>query len=98
MSPVNEVVQEGLPELFLRDIPVTGKMPVTRPEIYYGEEPEHYVIVKTNGQRVRLPRSAKAASRPSSKARAASTSAPSSSALLFAWEFGDLNIADLRTR
>ena len=55
MSPVNEVVQEGLPSLFLRDIPVTGKIDVTRPEIYYGEEPDHYVIVKTKDKEFDYP-------------------------------------------
>jgi uncharacterized membrane protein (UPF0182 family) len=55
MSPVNEVVQEGLPALFLRDIPVTGEFEVTRPEIYYGEEPDHYVIVKTRDQEFDYP-------------------------------------------
>src|SRR5690606_38849873 len=55
MSPVNEVVQEGLPNLFLRDIPVTGEVDVTRPEIYYGEEPDHYVIVKTQDEEFDYP-------------------------------------------
>jgi hypothetical protein len=55
MSPVNEVVQEGLPELLIKDIPVSGVLPVTRPEIYYGEEPEHYVIVKTKAQEFDYP-------------------------------------------
>jgi uncharacterized membrane protein (UPF0182 family) len=50
VSPVNSVVQEGLPDLFLRDIPVSGKPALTQPQIYYGEEPEHYVIVKTKAK------------------------------------------------
>jgi uncharacterized membrane protein (UPF0182 family) len=55
MSPVNEVVQEGLPDLLLKDIPVTGRLPVTRPAIYYGEEPEHYVLVKTRAREFDYP-------------------------------------------
>ena len=39
MSPVNVVTEEGLPELFIQDIPPvsTVDIEVTRPEIYYGE-------------------------------------------------------------
>src|SRR5206468_4007366 len=50
VSPVNEVVQEGLPSLLLSNIPVTGAILITRPEIYYGEEPDRYVIVKTKNK------------------------------------------------
>jgi uncharacterized membrane protein (UPF0182 family) len=55
MSPVNVVIQEGLPELWLRDIPITGKLQITRPEIYYGEEPEHYVVVNTKAKEFDYP-------------------------------------------
>lgn len=55
MSPVNEVGQEGLPNLFLQNIPVVGKLPLTRPEIYYGQEPDSYVIVKTKAQEFDYP-------------------------------------------
>ncbi len=50
LSPVNEVVEEGLPNLWVRDIPphsVYPELAVDRPEIYYGELTEDYVIVKT---------------------------------------------------
>jgi uncharacterized membrane protein (UPF0182 family) len=50
MSPVNEVVQEGLPRLFVKDIPLVGSPEVTQPSIYYGELPDHYVIVTTKEQ------------------------------------------------
>lgn len=46
-APVNTVSKEGLPELIIRDIPPTGKINVTRPEIYYGEQTEDFVVVKT---------------------------------------------------
>jgi len=47
MSPVNEVTGEGLPEFFLKNIPPVGKtnLQVDRPEIYYGESTDQYVIV-----------------------------------------------------
>ncbi len=48
-SPVNEVSKEGLPNLFIKDIPpVSGPdLKVDRPEIYYGEKTDDYVLVKT---------------------------------------------------
>jgi uncharacterized membrane protein (UPF0182 family) len=48
MIPVNEVVEEGLPAFFVKDIPPTGDIPVEQPRIYYGEESDHYVIVNTS--------------------------------------------------
>ncbi len=47
MSPVNEITGEGLPNLFLRDVPPVGKLEVTRPEIYFGEKTDSYVITNT---------------------------------------------------
>jgi uncharacterized membrane protein (UPF0182 family) len=48
MSPVNEVTPEGLPQLLVKDIPPTGSIPITRPEIYYGETNDSYVVVDTS--------------------------------------------------
>jgi uncharacterized membrane protein (UPF0182 family) len=49
MGPVSGITKEGLPELYIKDIPpVTSNGPVvTRPEIYYGETENDYVIVDT---------------------------------------------------
>ncbi len=49
MSPVNVVTPEGLPELFVQDIPPvdTVGLNITQPEIYYGESTNDYVIVRT---------------------------------------------------
>ncbi len=50
LSPVNEVLEEGLPNLWVRDIPpraVHPELSVARPEIYFGELTDDYVIVKT---------------------------------------------------
>ncbi|HEX2172915.1 MAG TPA: UPF0182 family protein [Dehalococcoidia bacterium] len=47
MSPVNEVTPEGLPILYLRDVPPQGVLAIDRPEIYYGERATSYVIVNT---------------------------------------------------
>ncbi|HWC29483.1 MAG TPA: UPF0182 family protein, partial [Dehalococcoidia bacterium] len=91
MSPVNEVVQEGLPNLYMRDIPVTGKLPVSRPEIYYGEQPDHYVIVKTTDQEFDYPEGdGNAQTVFEGEGGAALDSIINR--LAFAWEFGDVNI------
>ena len=52
MAPVNQVTPEGLPELFVKDLPPvsTVSVKVTRPQIYYGELTNDYVFVGT-GQR-----------------------------------------------
>ncbi|MFC2037667.1 UPF0182 family protein [Chloroflexota bacterium] len=58
LSPVNEVLEEGLPSLWVRDIPPQSSYPelaLTRPEIYYGELTEEYVIVKTKEQELDYP-------------------------------------------
>jgi uncharacterized membrane protein (UPF0182 family) len=51
LSPVNEVLEEGLPNLWVRDIPpqaVYPELTVTRPEIYFGELTDEYVLVRTD--------------------------------------------------
>lgn len=57
MSPVNELTAEGLPAFFLKDIPpvTTTDLKVTRPEIYYGEMTDNYVIVNTKAQEFDYP-------------------------------------------
>ncbi|MBX5490935.1 MAG: UPF0182 family protein [Chloroflexi bacterium] len=51
MSPVTEVGAEGLPLFVLKDVPPSGDIPLTRPEVYYGESdprsPTGYVVVRT---------------------------------------------------
>ncbi|MBU1184916.1 MAG: UPF0182 family protein [Proteobacteria bacterium] len=49
MGPVNRISPEGLPEFFIKDIPPVSTTPVkvTRPEIYFGENSNEYVFVKT---------------------------------------------------
>jgi uncharacterized membrane protein (UPF0182 family) len=49
MSPVNQVTSEGLPVLFIKDLPPvsTVSLRVTRPQIYYGELANEYVFVHT---------------------------------------------------
>ena len=49
LGPVNRISREGLPELFIKDIPPISSTPikVTRPEIYYGETSNEFVFVRT---------------------------------------------------
>jgi uncharacterized membrane protein (UPF0182 family) len=50
LSPVNQVTPEGLPVLFIKDLPPTStvSLQVTRPQIYYGELDDDYVFVGTH--------------------------------------------------
>jgi uncharacterized membrane protein (UPF0182 family) len=57
LGPVNELTSEGLPELFIRDIPPISRTSVRiqRPEIYYGELPNDYCFVRTAAQEFDYP-------------------------------------------
>ncbi|WP_347490992.1 UPF0182 family protein [Desulfoscipio sp. XC116] len=57
MNPVNKMTSEGLPELFIKNIPPTSTIDnkVTRPEIYFGELADNYVIVNTKAQEFDYP-------------------------------------------
>ena len=61
MNPVNEFTQDGLPTLYIRDIPpkstVKG-LEVKRPEIYYGETTNDYAIVDTTTPEFDYPKGA----------------------------------------
>jgi uncharacterized membrane protein (UPF0182 family) len=48
-GPVSRISKEGLPEFFVKDIPPVSlaDIKVTRPEIYFGELSNEYVVVKT---------------------------------------------------
>jgi len=47
MSPTNEVTEQGLPNLLIKDVPPIGSIKIERPEIYFGEKTDDYVIVNT---------------------------------------------------
>lgn len=55
LSPVNEITSQGLPELLMKDIPPVGKFTLERPQIYFGEKTNDYVIVKTKTQEFDYP-------------------------------------------
>ena len=58
LGPVNQVTTEGLPVLFVRDLPPvsTVDLKVDQPSIYYGEMPSDYVIVRTKQPEFHYPR------------------------------------------
>lgn len=49
ISPVNEIAEEGFPKFFIKDIPPrsSDNLKIKRPEIYFGESTNDYVIVNT---------------------------------------------------
>jgi len=55
LSPVNEVSAEGLPELMIKDIPPIGELNIERPQIYFGEKTNAYVIVNTKTEEFDYP-------------------------------------------
>ncbi len=46
-SPVAQVTRDGLPEFLLKDLPTQGVLEITRPQIYFGERTNNYVIADT---------------------------------------------------
>lgn len=57
MGPVNEVTEDGLPVLFLRDLPPRSdtNLSVDEPSIYFGELSNDYVVVNTNTDEFHYP-------------------------------------------
>jgi uncharacterized membrane protein (UPF0182 family) len=58
MNPVNEVTGEGLPQLWIKDLPPESSVPLTidRPEVYYGELTDNYIFVRTGIEEFDYPR------------------------------------------
>lgn len=57
MNPVNRMTSEGQPEFFIKNIPPDSNVDVevTRPEIYFGEMTDDYVIVNTDTEEFDYP-------------------------------------------
>ena len=57
LGPVNEFTSEGLPVLFIKNIPPVSdtSIRITRPEIYYGELQNDYCFVRTRAQEFDYP-------------------------------------------
>jgi len=58
VSPVNSVTNEGLPELFVKDIPPKTKfeeLKITQPRIYFGEQSNDFIVVNTKSNEFDYP-------------------------------------------
>lgn len=59
LGPVNEATREGMPVLFVKDIPpvsrVAPDIDVTEPRIYFGERSSNMVFVRTRGREFDYP-------------------------------------------
>lgn len=57
MSPVNEVAGDGMPHFLIKDIPPVTDTDIVldRPEVYYGEATDQYVIVNTKAKEFDYP-------------------------------------------
>ncbi|MBU1016931.1 MAG: UPF0182 family protein [Patescibacteria group bacterium] len=58
-GPVNQVTPEGLPVLFVKDLPPKSEvkeLQVNKPEIYFGELVNDYVIVRTKSKEFDYPK------------------------------------------
>ena len=58
LGPVNQVTEEGLPVLFVRNLPpeTIPDLPIEEPSIYFGELSNDYVIVRTATREFHYPR------------------------------------------
>jgi uncharacterized membrane protein (UPF0182 family) len=58
LGPVNQVTIEGLPVLFIKDIPPVSSvgLDIKQPSVYYGELSSDYVLVKTRAREFHHPR------------------------------------------
>src|SRR5581483_1218334 len=91
MSPVNAVSQEGLPDLIVRDIPPVGQVPITRPEIYFGRQTNHYVVTGTSTPEFDYPSGDSGVFVPQYGGRAGISVGSFLRRLLFAMKFQDVN-------
>ena len=58
MSPVTDYTEEGRPEFFLKNVPPEdplGRLKVSRPEVYYGENTKGFVIVNSETEEFDFP-------------------------------------------
>lgn len=59
LSPVNQVTPEGQPQLLIQNIPPESKVEgieIQRPEIYYGELTNHYILTNTQEKEFDYPK------------------------------------------
>jgi len=104
LGPSNAVTSEGLPVLFIKDLPPVSSIDVrvTRPQIYYGEMSNDFVLAPSRQREFDYPAGeGDAAAYSSYDGRGGVSVASLARRLLYAVRFGSLNIllsADLTDR
>jgi hypothetical protein len=106
LGPSNEVTPEGLPVLFIKDLPPVSsvELEITRPQIYYGEQSNEFVLAPSRQQEFDYPAGEGEAAAYSSYDGGGGVPVGSfARRLLFAVRFGSINILlsgdlDERTR
>ena len=106
LGPSNEVTPEGLPVLFVQDLPPVSSidLQITRPQIYFGEQSNEFVLAPSRQQEFDYPAGEGEGAAYSSYDGAGGVPVGSfARRLLFAVRFGSLNILlsgdlDERTR
>ncbi len=91
LSPVNEVTTQGLPNLLVKDIPPVGDFNIERPQIYYGEKTNDYVIVKTKTEEFDYPMGTENVFG-HYEGKGGVGLGSFLRRLIYAWQFGDFNI------
>ena len=94
MAPVNQVTGEGLPVLFIKDLPPvsTISVKVTRPQIYYGELTNRLRVRRHGAEGVRLSGRRDERLHECTPGRAACPIGSFIRRVLFALQLGSLNI------
>ena len=92
MSPVTEFTTDGRPTFVVKDIPPAGDISVKRPEIYFGERTQHWVIVNSNTAEFDYPTKEDIPVYTRYQGQGGVTLNSFLRRLLFAWQFGDINI------
>ncbi|HJW20838.1 MAG TPA: UPF0182 family protein, partial [Candidatus Limnocylindrales bacterium] len=97
MVPVNGVAANGLPDLVIKDLPVTstpGAPVVTQPRIYFGERPSGWVLVNGTSDEFDYPSSSGNGNDVTTHytGTAGINVGTAASRLFWAWQLGDLNL------
>ena len=91
MAAVNQAQPDGSPQYVVSNIPLEGPITTNRPEIYFGEEPDHYIIVDSN-----QPEFTPVSSNQNLQTKFTGGGGVKVGSLLrrivYAWKFGDRNI------